>query len=603
MPDVTDDDRPTLDETVGLVRELAEFRPYAIAAVVLLSGFTAALGGIGLGFVLPIVELARSSDAAANADGLLGWFAAAYQAVGVPLTIETAVAGVGIVMTVRYATSFVVQWLRVKVVAAYVRDVRTRAFDRALSAQVAYFDRTGSDEILNAIITQAGRAGGFIKNGIRFLENALVATAFALVALALAPRLSLLTAVLLGGTLLFVRRVLDSGYDVGDRMADADERLQSVAQAGTQGIRDVKMFGLGGELSERFTQAVDDVATTSVLLGRNQAVFNQFYQLASALTVFGLLYVGLAVLAIPLSRLAVFLFAMFRLAPQLSAVSNVYYRAEGDLPHAIRTERFLADLADKSEPEGGSEPVPDPVQSVALDDVTFGYAGEEGETLSDVSLSIERGRFVALVGPSGAGKSTIAGLLARLYCPDVGEVRANGVDLARFDVNDWRDRVAVVRQDPWIFDETLRDNLTIGNREATDQEIRSVCRTSQVSEFLLDLPEGLDTELGDDGVRLSGGQRQRVALARALLTDADVLLLDEATSDLDTGLERQVHTAIKEAADEYAVLVIAHRLSTVVDADCIYTIEDGRVTETGDHEELIDADGTYADLYATQVRQ
>jgi subfamily B ATP-binding cassette protein MsbA len=194
-------------------------------------------------------------------------------------------------------------------------------------------------------------------------------------------------------------------------------------------------------------------------------------------------------------------------------------------------------------------------------------------------------------------------LLARLYCPDVGEVRANGVDLARFDVNDWRDRVAVVRQDPWIFDETLRDNLTIGNREATDQEIRSVCRTSQVSEFLLDLPEGLDTELGDDGVRLSGGQRQRVALARALLTDADILLLDEATSDLDTGLERQVHTAINEAADEYAVLVIAHRLSTVVDADRIYTIEDGRVTETGDHEELIDADGTYADLYATQVRQ
>jgi subfamily B ATP-binding cassette protein MsbA len=309
------------------------------------------------------------------------------------------------------------------------------------------------------------------------------------------------------------------------------------------------------------------------------------------------------VFAIPLSRLAVFLFAAFRLAPKVSAVSNVFYRAEGDLSHAVRTERLLDRLEARAEPTGGSDPVPDPVESVSLSDVAFSYADDEAPVLSGVSLSVPRGQFVALVGPSGAGKSTIAGLIAGLYRPDRGAVRANGVRIDRFDVDEWRDRVAVVRQRPWIFDTTLRANLTVGNRDATDAEIEDVCRTAQVSEFLPDLPEGLDTELGDDGVRLSGGQRQRVALARALLTDADVLLLDEATSDLDTGLERQVHAAIEEAADEYAVLVIAHRLSTVVDADRIYTIEDGRVTETGDHEELMDADGTYADLYATQVRQ
>ena len=158
----------------------------------------------------------------------------------------------------------------------------------------------------------------------------------------------------------------------------------------------------------------------------------------------------------------------------------------------------------------------------------------------------------------------------------------------------------MVRQDPHIFNETLRFNLTVGNRDATQAELDRVCEMARVTEFLDELPDGYETVLGDDGVRLSGGQRQRVALARALLVDSELLVLDEATSDLDSELERQIHRAIEAVEDEYTIVAIAHRLSTETNADRIYTLEDGEVIETVDHDSLLDSDGTYARLYAIQ---
>jgi subfamily B ATP-binding cassette protein MsbA len=168
------------------------------------------------------------------------------------------------------------------------------------------------------------------------------------------------------------------------------------------------------------------------------------------------------------------------------------------------------------------------------------------------------------------------------------------------DIESWREQLAVVRQQPFIFSDTLRYNLTIANREATQSDLDRVCKIAKVDEFFDDLPDRYETQLGEDGVRLSGGQKQRVALARALLADADILILDEATSDLDTNLESQVQSAIEQMDDDYIIITIAHRLSTIKNANRIYAVEDGHITETGKHQELIMADGKYAELYAVQ---
>nr|WP_276278089.1 ATP-binding cassette domain-containing protein [Halomicroarcula sp. SYNS111] len=230
----------------------------------------------------------------------------------------------------------------------------------------------------------------------------------------------------------------------------------------------------------------------------------------------------------------------------------------------------------------------------------FSYESAEDQVLQNLNFAVRRGEFIAFVGPSGAGKSTIVSLLARLYEPTDGDILANGKSIADFDIDDWREKVSVVRQKPYIFNDSLRANVTIGNRDASQAEIERVCEVAQVSEFLDDLSDGYETPLGDDGVRLSGGQRQRIALARALLTDSDLLVLDEATSDLDTGIENDVQHNIEAMNRDYAMIAIAHRLSTVRNADRIYAVEDGEIVEVGSHEDLITNDSTYAQLYMTQ---
>jgi len=290
---------------------------------------------------------------------------------------------------------------------------------------------------------------------------------------------------------------------------------------------------------------------------------------------------------------------MFRLAPILSTLNNRVYSLEGQLPHLIRTQRFIDELERHREPAGGGVMPPERVQRIEFDDVRFAYSDEA--VLHDLSFTIERGEFVAFVGQSGAGKSTIASLLARMYEPEEGEIRVNGTPIDEFDLEAQRSKVAYVRQNHFVFNDTLRYNLTLGKRDAGRAELDRVCEIARVDEFFEDLPDGYDTTVGEDGVQLSGGQRQRVAIARALLNDADILLLDEATSDLDSNLEEEIQHAIEKMDGEYTTIAIAHRLSTVKNADRIYTIEDGRIAECGDHDELLASDGAYSDLYQTQV--
>ncbi|MFW5978014.1 MAG: ATP-binding cassette domain-containing protein, partial [Halohasta sp.] len=192
-------------------------------------------------------------------------------------------------------------------------------------------------------------------------------------------------------------------------------------------------------------------------------------------------------------------------------------------------------------------------------------------------------------------------LLLGMYPIDDGDIEIGGDSLDELDIDEWRSNVAVVRQNPYIFDDTLEFNITFGRDDVSRAELEEVCRIAKIDEFFDEMPKGFDSVLGDDGVQLSGGQKQRVALARALLKDADVLVLDEATSNLDTNLEREVQREIEAMEQAYTVIAIAHRLSTVENADCIYTVENGRIAESGHHGELLDRDGQYADLYQTQV--
>ncbi|WP_265112362.1 ABC transporter ATP-binding protein [Halosolutus halophilus] len=596
----TSDSGPTWRDKGRALYRVATFRPRLAVAVIALSVVAALLEGVGLSFIMPIVEVAQTDAPAEEADGLLETFLTIYGTLGIPFTLGYLVVGVAAVMTVRFTASFLVGWLRAAIETKYVRHLQETAFDNALEADVSYFDREGSDDILNAIVTQAEYAGGVITHALLVIEQALLASIYLAIALYLAPLLTVIAAMFLGGMTILFKYVLDTGYSLGDRVADAKEGIQSRAQAGTQGVRAVKLFGMVDDLRNGFSESAEKFEENSITVERNDSAITNYYQLTTAVSVFGLIYLALTFSSLNLAELGVFLFAVFKLGPKISSLNKYLYRVDSQLPHLVRTQEFIDELERNREPSVASRPVPTSVDRIEFDDVRFSYDSSDETVLHDVSFRFDRDEFVAFVGPSGAGKSTVASLLARMYEPDRGNVRANDVPIDEFDIREWRSRVSVVRQNPHIFNDTLRYNVTVGKRDAPQAEIERVCEIAQVTEFLPELPDGYDTVLGDQGVKLSGGQQQRVAIARALLKEADLLILDEATSDLDTALEQRVHDGIESMDRDYAMLVIAHRLSTVTNADRIYTMEDGKIVESGPHEDLLSNSSTYSSLYSLQ---
>jgi len=577
---------------------IATFQPKLTALIIVFGVTTALLEGIGITFIVPLVEVAQSPGSPPEG-GLVGAFAAVYQFFGISFTLGSIVVGLSLIISVRYLMSFLFQWAQAFLRVNYVRDLQSRSFENSLDTRIIYFDAEGSDDMLNAIVTQAQKAGFAIEAFVRVFLSSMLIAMYLGVALYLTPLLTVVAISLIGGSTLFLRKIVESNFAIGDRVAEANEGIQRAVQSGTQGIREVKMLGYDTKLFQEFQDAVWKYTDASIKGKRNEAVIQNGQNLVIAVLIFVLIYASVVYTNMSFGELGAFLFVMFKLGPTVSGLNSRFYQLEGMLPHLLRTEAFIDDLQRNREIESGEKPVPADTLPLVFEDVHFAY-GEHEKVLDGISFSVEQEEFVAFVGESGAGKSTIASLIARLYDHDDGEIFAAGTPIQDYDLTEWRSRVAYVRQDPHIFNTTLKKNLLVANSNASRADIERVSEIAQVTEFLDDLPNGYDTELGEDGVRLSGGQLQRVALARALLEDADILVLDEATSDLDTNIENRVQQEIEAMDNDFTIVAIAHRLSTVNGADRIYTLEDGKIIEQGAHDTLLQKEGRYAELYSAQ---
>jgi ATP-binding cassette subfamily B protein len=266
-----------------------------------------------------------------------------------------------------------------------------------------------------------------------------------------------------------------------------------------------------------------------------------------------------------------------------------------DMEAMFRLLREEREIADKP----GAPALRVAAGEVTFQDVRFGYRPDR-EILKGVAFTVPPGRTLAIVGPTGAGKSTISRLLFRFYDANEGVVRIDGQDVREVTQDSLRGAIGVVPQDTVLFNDTIRYNIAYGRPGATQEEVEQAARQAQVHDFVLRLPDGYDTRVGERGLKLSGGEKQRVAIARTLLKDPRILILDEATSALDTHTEQEIQSALRNAAQGRTTLVIAHRLSTVVEADEIIVLEDGRIAERGSHGALIALDGLYAEMWRRQ---
>lgn len=291
-----------------------------------------------------------------------------------------------------------------------------------------------------------------------------------------------------------------------------------------------------------------------------------------------------------------FAVGLLRIVPKATAMGNYKMELMNFFPHL---EAVYAVLNEKKYEtiRNGTRVCTGISSDIVLEDVSFSY--DHAKVLSRVSMTIAKGSMTALVGPSGSGKSTIASLLLRLYDPVEGRIVVNGYDLREYDISTYRDIVGYVSQDPFVFNGTVRENILFG-REFSDAEVVNAAKLAHAHEFIMELPDGYDTLVGDQGITLSGGEKQRIVIARAMIRRPEFLILDEATSSLDNISEAAVQRAIDEVAKECTTLVIAHRLSTVRNADRIVVIEKGRVIEEGTHDELMEKKGKYWEMSTTR---
>ncbi|MFD4481349.1 ABC transporter ATP-binding protein [Streptomyces sp. NPDC058471] len=515
------------------------------------------------------------------------------------------------------------RWLSANLGEGLILDLRTAVFDHVQRMPVAFFTRTRTGALvsrLNNDVIGAQRAFSNTLSGV--VANVVTLLLTLAVMLKLSWQITLLALVLLPVFVVPARRM-------GSRMAKLQrEAAHHNAAMGTRmterfsapGATLIKLFGRPGAESEEFATRARRVRDIGVRTAMAQSTFITALTLVSALAlalVYGL--GGYFALDGTLEAGAIVSLALLltRLYAPLTSLAGARVEVMSALVSFERVFEIL-DLKPLIDEKPDAREVPSGPVAVEFDDVRFGYPSAEKvslasleevasldtrggeEVLHGLSFRAEPGQTIALVGSSGAGKSTIAQLLPRLYDTDSGTVRIGGVDVRDLSAASMRRTLGMVTQDGHLFHESVRANLLLARPEATEDDLWDVLRRARLEDLVRSLPDGLDTVVGERGYRLSGGERQRMTIARLLLAQQRVVILDEATAHLDNTSEAAVQEALAEALEGRTAIVIAHRLSTVRSADQILVVEAGRIVERGTHEELLEVEGRYAELYRTQ---
>ncbi|TQM63377.1 ABC transporter ATP-binding protein [Klugiella xanthotipulae] len=494
-------------------------------------------------------------------------------------------------------------------------SLRTRMFEHLQRMELNFFTRTKTGSIQSRLQNDVGGVAGVLTNAVsNVLGNTVTVIAAAVAMLLLSWQMTIVAFILMPVLVLAQRRIGRVRARIASATVESLAEMSAITQEtlSVSGVLLAKSFNRQPAEVERYRQANRE----QVRLQVRQAMSGQWFfatvsiflsSIPAVVYLLAGLMIGQGVATVTAGTIVAFTAAQSRLMFPLLGLMRVALDVQTSTALFARIFEYL-DMTPAIRDRRGAQPVPERIGSIELDRVSFQYPDAvaaavadpdaiPAPTLNGVSLRIEEGQFVAFVGPSGSGKTTLSYLIPRLYDVTDGAVRVSGIDVRDLQHESLVARVGIVSQETYLFHDTIAQNLRYARPDATDEELRAAARAANIHDTIESFADGYDTVVGERGYRLSGGEKQRVAIARVLLKDPDILILDEATSALDSTSERIVQDALDQASRGRTTISIAHRLSTVRNADCIYVVRAGRVVERGTHTELMAAEGLYAELY------
>jgi len=574
-----------------ILREFKHFRKIVVLAIVfaLIGAF---LEGMTVGFIAAFLQGLTNPSEPPIRSGM-AWFDKFVLATEAP-AIERIYRLSGLLLVgvwLRAGFDYLGSTYAKKASLGLVDTLRCRIFEQLKSFRLSYYTYAQPGELINTLrgeVKQLQQAFDLLSDAFVFSLKLL---SYMVAMLVLSWQLFLTSILVFGlmgiGLSALTGRVREASF----ALPKANKNFTAHALTFVSGIRTVHASSTQELEAQRYYKATKAIYKARVKLVQLSELVQPVIEGAGATLLVGMVIVSYSLLIsngqMTAAELLAFLFVLIRTTPLFSALNTTLVGFMA-LQGSMSAVSELLRKEDKPYFEDGHREFTRLERSIDFVSVDFAYHSDE-PVLADLTLSIESGKTTALVGASGAGKTTLVDLLPRFYDPSRGQILIDGVDLRAFKIDTLRRRMAIVSQDTFIFDTTVRENITYGvdASDSTDQKVYEVAQMANALGFILDLPEGFDTVLGERGVRLSGGQRQRIAIARALLRNPEILILDEATSALDSVTERLIQDALAVLSKGRTVVVIAHRLSTIADADKVVVLEQGRIVEQGDYKALL----------------
>ncbi|NET35722.1 MAG: ABC transporter ATP-binding protein [Cyanothece sp. SIO1E1] len=571
-------------------------------------GFSGALfNGVSTALIVPVVLQILGQDVVLKqGPPVIRAIFSPFDGIPEQYRLTAMLAVVLITIILKNATGYFGGLVSFSIQRSLTNDLREEALQVLLETDLDFYCKAKVGDLTNRLNGDISRAASATTLFTRLVIVSITILIFVSILLSISWQLTLISSVLLAIVALVNQHAISRSKVFGRQITLMTKAYSISMLEALSGIRLVKATGNEQKEFDRIKNFMRGLEQAQLRSQVNSAAVGPISEVTGIMTIIAISLLGRTLFSSEIEALSAvlltYLFALFRLLPFVSQLNGIRTKianqtASIDFAYDLLARHNKPFMANGSMPFNGIQ------KGIHFNLLSFSYPSHTKVVLKDIDLYLPRGKTLALVGASGAGKSTFSDLLPRFYDPTAGCISIDGIDLRQFELKSLRRAMGIVSQNTFLFNDSVRNNMTYARPDATDDQLIEAAKRANAYEFIMDLPEGWETTIGDRGIMLSGGQRQRLAIARALIQDPDILILDEATSALDTVSERLVQEAIEELSRDRTTLVIAHRLSTVQKADQIAVLDQGKLVETGTHEELLTKGGYYNRLYQLQFNK